>query len=106
MTDGDLPRKGRSGPREALRRRRAAAGRDRRGPVCNGGDPHPLQLHAAYGTVALPLKSATFSVIGRALPAHVRALNDGGHTWALYALAIGATLVAVRRLRLAPPSAR
>ncbi|MFI9650392.1 Na+/H+ antiporter [Streptomyces sp. NPDC052040] len=64
-----------------------------------------LQLHAVYGTVVFLLESVVFSLIGLALPTQVRALGDGGRAWPLYALAVAATLVAVRLLWLAPLSA-
>ncbi|KUN88141.1 Na+/H+ antiporter [Streptomyces griseoruber] len=64
-----------------------------------------LQLHAVYGTVVFLLESVVFSLIGLALPAQVRALGDGDRAWPLYALAVAATLIAVRMLWLAPLSA-
>ncbi|MGW1915637.1 Na+/H+ antiporter [Streptomyces sp. NPDC002076] len=64
-----------------------------------------LQLHAVYGTVVFLLESVVFSLIGLALPSQVRALADGDQAWPLYALAVAATLVAVRLLWLAPLSA-
>ncbi|MGV5032590.1 Na+/H+ antiporter [Streptomyces sp. NRAIS4] len=64
-----------------------------------------LQLHAVYGTVVFLLESVVFSLIGLALPSQVRALADGDRSWPLYALAVAATLVAVRMLWLAPLSA-
>ncbi|MEU6218980.1 Na+/H+ antiporter [Streptomyces sp. NPDC047022] len=64
-----------------------------------------LQLHAVYGTVVFLLESVVFSLIGLALPAQVRALSDGDRAWPLYALAVAATLVAVRLLWLVPLSA-
>ncbi|MCX4671180.1 Na+/H+ antiporter [Streptomyces sp. NBC_01381] len=64
-----------------------------------------LQLHAVYGTVVFLLESVVFSLIGLTLPAQVRALSDGDRLWPLYALAVAATLVAVRMLWLAPLSA-
>ncbi|MFF4060210.1 Na+/H+ antiporter [Streptomyces sp. NPDC001668] len=64
-----------------------------------------LQLHAVYGTVVFLLESVVFSLIGLALPAQVRALDDGDRAWPLYALAVAGTLVAVRLLWLAPLSA-
>ncbi|MFD7878113.1 Na+/H+ antiporter [Streptomyces sp. NPDC059766] len=64
-----------------------------------------LQLHAVYGTVVFLLESVVFSLIGLALPGEVRALSDGDESWPLYALAVAATLVAVRMLWLAPLSA-
>lgn len=64
-----------------------------------------LQLHAVYGTVVFLLESVVFSLIGLALPAQVRALDDGDRAWPLYALAVAATLIAVRLLWLAPLSA-
>ena len=64
-----------------------------------------LQLHAVYGTVIFLLESVVFSLIGLALPAQVRALSDGDRAWPLYALAIAATLIAMRMLWLAPLSA-
>jgi Na+/H+ antiporter len=64
-----------------------------------------LQLHAVYGTVVFLLVSVVFSLIGLALPAQVRALSDGDRAWPLYALAVAATLIAVRLLWLAPLSA-
>ncbi|MGW2209762.1 Na+/H+ antiporter [Streptomyces sp. NPDC001781] len=63
-----------------------------------------LQLHAVYGTVVFLLESVVFSLIGLALPAQVAALADGDRAWPLYALAVAATLVAVRLLWLAPLS--
>lgn len=64
-----------------------------------------LQLHAVYGTVIFLLESVVFSLIGLALPAQVRALSDGDRAWPLYALAVAATLIAMRMLWLAPLSA-
>ncbi|MGJ5754378.1 sodium/proton antiporter (CPA1 family) [Streptomyces puniciscabiei] len=64
-----------------------------------------LQLHAVYGTVVFLLESVVFSLIGLALPSQVRALAHGDRSWPLYALAVAATLVAVRLLWLAPLSA-
>jgi len=64
-----------------------------------------LQLHAVYGTVVFLLESVVFSLIGLALPAQVRALSHGDQKWPLYALAVAATLIAVRLLWLAPLSA-
>ncbi|MGW5280280.1 Na+/H+ antiporter [Streptomyces collinus] len=64
-----------------------------------------LQLHAVYGTVVFLLESVVFSLIGLALPGEVRALADGDRSWPLYAVAVAATLVAVRLLWLAPLSA-
>lgn len=64
-----------------------------------------LQLHAVYGTVVFLLESVVFSLIGLALPAQVQALADGDRAWPLYALAVAATLIAVRLLWLAPLSA-
>ncbi|MGW3414902.1 Na+/H+ antiporter [Streptomyces sp. NPDC000888] len=64
-----------------------------------------LQLHAVYGTVVFLLESVVFSLIGLALPAQVQALDDGDKAWPLYALAVAATLIAVRLLWLAPLSA-
>ncbi|MDT0470073.1 Na+/H+ antiporter [Streptomyces gibsoniae] len=64
-----------------------------------------LQLHAVYGTVVFLLESVVFSLIGLALPSQVRALADGDRSWPFYALAVAATLVAVRLLWLAPLSA-
>jgi Na+/H+ antiporter len=64
-----------------------------------------LQLHAVYGTVVFLLESVVFSLIGLALPAQVKALSDDDRNWPLYALAVAATLIAVRLLWLAPLSA-
>jgi CPA1 family monovalent cation:H+ antiporter len=64
-----------------------------------------LQLHAVYGTVVFLLESVVFSLIGLALPAQVRALSDGDRAWPLYALAVAATLIAMRLVWLAPLSA-
>jgi CPA1 family monovalent cation:H+ antiporter len=64
-----------------------------------------LQLHAVYGTVVFLLESVVFSLIGLALPAQVRALSDADGAWPLYALAVAATLIAMRLLWLAPLSA-
>ncbi|MEU6377423.1 Na+/H+ antiporter [Streptomyces sp. NPDC046909] len=64
-----------------------------------------LQLHAVYGTVVFLLESVVFSLIGLALPAQVRALSDADREWPLYALAVAATLIAVRLLWLVPLSA-
>jgi CPA1 family monovalent cation:H+ antiporter len=63
-----------------------------------------LQLHAVNGTVVFLLESVVFSLIGLILPAQARALS-GDRTWPLYALALTATLIAVRVLWLAPLSA-
>jgi len=67
--------------------------------------PIRLQLHAVYGTVVFLLESVVFSLIGLALPAQVQALSHSHRAWPLYALAVAATLVAVRLLWLAPLSA-
>ncbi|MER7983915.1 Na+/H+ antiporter [Streptomyces sp. NPDC095817] len=64
-----------------------------------------LQLHAVYSTVVFLLESVVFSLIGLALPDQVRALSDSSQAWPLYALAIAATLIAMRLLWLAPLSA-
>jgi len=64
-----------------------------------------LQLHAVYGTVVFLLESVVFSLIGLALPSQVQALADGDRAWPLYALAVAATLIAVRLLWVAPLSA-
>ncbi|GAA0481741.1 Na+/H+ antiporter [Streptomyces olivaceiscleroticus] len=64
-----------------------------------------LQLHAVYGTVVFLLESVVFGLIGLALPGQVQALTDTDGTWPLYALAVAATLVAVRLLWLVPLSA-
>ncbi|MEV0322516.1 Na+/H+ antiporter [Streptomyces sp. NPDC050658] len=67
--------------------------------------PIRLQLHAVYGTLIFLLESVVFSLIGLALPAQVKSLTADDRAWPLYALAVAATLVAVRLLWLAPLSA-
>ncbi|WP_371650717.1 MULTISPECIES: Na+/H+ antiporter [unclassified Streptomyces] len=64
-----------------------------------------LQLHAVYGTVVFLLESVVFSLIGLSLPGLIRELGDGDRLWPLYALALAATLIAVRMLWIFPLSA-
>ncbi|MEV6395460.1 Na+/H+ antiporter [Streptomyces sp. NPDC051907] len=64
-----------------------------------------LQLHAVYGTVVFLLESVVFSLIGLALPTLIRELPEGYGLWPLHALAVAATLVAVRMVWLFPLSA-
>ncbi|MGW1881426.1 Na+/H+ antiporter [Streptomyces sp. NPDC001970] len=64
-----------------------------------------LQLHAVYGTVVFLLESVVFGLIGLALPTLIRELPDEYGMWPLHALAVAATLVAVRMLWLFPLSA-
>ncbi|MFD4322934.1 cation:proton antiporter, partial [Streptomyces sp. NPDC058548] len=64
-----------------------------------------LQLHAVYGTVVFLLESVVFSLIGLALPTLIRELPEGYGLWPLHALAVAATLIAVRMVWLFPLSA-
>ncbi|MFE4869968.1 Na+/H+ antiporter [Streptomyces sp. NPDC056682] len=64
-----------------------------------------LQLDAVYGTVVFLLESVVFSLIGLSLPGLIRELGDGARLWPLYALALAATLIAVRMLWVFPMSA-
>ncbi|MCM2423021.1 Na+/H+ antiporter [Streptomyces sp. RKAG293] len=64
-----------------------------------------LQLHAVYGTVVFLLESVVFSLIGLALPTLISALSDEDRLWPLHAVALAATLVAVRMLWIFPLSA-
>ncbi|MER5929066.1 Na+/H+ antiporter [Streptomyces sp. NPDC002054] len=64
-----------------------------------------LQLHAVNGTLVFLLESVVFSLIGLTLPAQVAALTDADRLWPLYALAVAATLVAIRLLWVLPLSA-
>lgn len=64
-----------------------------------------LQLHAVYGTVVFLLESVVFSLIGLSLPGLVRGLGEADRLWPPYALALAATLIAVRMLWIFPHSA-
>ncbi|WP_322888032.1 cation:proton antiporter [Streptomyces solincola] len=64
-----------------------------------------LQLHAVNGTVLFLLESVVFSLIGLTLAGQVAALGAADRLWPLYALAVAATLVAVRMLLVLPLSA-
>ncbi|MFI6056288.1 Na+/H+ antiporter [Streptomyces violascens] len=64
-----------------------------------------LQLHAVYGTVVFLLESVVFSLIGLSLPGLIRELGNADRLWPLYALALAATLIAVRMLWVFPLSA-
>jgi CPA1 family monovalent cation:H+ antiporter len=63
-----------------------------------------LQLHAVYGTVVFLLESVVFSLIGLQLPTLIRELNHADSLWPLQALAVTATLIAVRALWVFPLS--
>jgi CPA1 family monovalent cation:H+ antiporter len=60
-----------------------------------------LQLHSVYQTVVFLLESVVFALIGLELPAAIRGLSGGG-AWSAQALAVAATLVAVRALWVFP----
>jgi CPA1 family monovalent cation:H+ antiporter len=63
-----------------------------------------LQLNAVYAVVVFLLESVVFSIIGLELPALVRELPGGTGLWPLQALAIAATLIALRVLWMVPVS--
>jgi CPA1 family monovalent cation:H+ antiporter len=63
-----------------------------------------LQLHAVYGTVTFLLESVVFGLIGLALPTLIRQVGGQVPGWVLPALAITATLLAVRALWVFPLS--
>jgi CPA1 family monovalent cation:H+ antiporter len=64
-----------------------------------------LQLHAVYGTVVFLLESVVFALIGLQLPMLIRGLSGTDTWWPLEALAISATLLAVRAVWVFPLSA-
>ncbi|HEX3649997.1 MAG TPA: Na+/H+ antiporter [Pseudonocardiaceae bacterium] len=64
-----------------------------------------LQVDAVYQTVVFLLESVVFGLIGLELPTLVRALSGHGPVWLAQALAITATLLAVRVLWVFPLSA-
>ncbi len=61
-----------------------------------------LQLHSVYQTVVFLLESVVFALIGLELPALIRDLQPGESTWPAQALAIAATLIAVRAVWVFP----
>lgn len=63
-----------------------------------------LQLHAVYDTVVFLLESVVFSLIGLELPGLIRAAGGRTGAWFVQALAITATLLAVRALWVFPLS--
>jgi monovalent cation/hydrogen antiporter len=63
-----------------------------------------LQLHSVYGTVIFLLESVVFSLIGLQLPTLIRALSRTG-AWPAEALAVTATLIAIRMVWVFPLSA-
>ena len=64
-----------------------------------------LQLHAVYGTVVFLLESVVFALIGLELPRLVDEVSGSGASWPLAALAVTATLLAIRALWVFPLSA-
>ena len=64
-----------------------------------------LRLEAVYGTVVFLLESAVFALIGLELPTLVRDLNARDAAWPAAALALAATLLAVRALWVFPLAA-
>jgi len=62
-----------------------------------------LQLHSVYQTVIFLLESVVFSLIGLQLPTLIRDLS-GAEAWPAEALAVTATLVAIRILWVFPLS--
>jgi CPA1 family monovalent cation:H+ antiporter len=64
-----------------------------------------LQVHAVYGTVVFLLESVVFGLIGLQLPTLIREAGASLTEWPLQALAITATLLAVRMLWVFPLSA-
>ena len=63
-----------------------------------------LQLHSVYGTVIFLLESVVFSLIGLQLPTLIRDLSRA-EAWPAEALAVTATLVAIRIVWVFPLSA-
>jgi monovalent cation/hydrogen antiporter len=63
-----------------------------------------LQLHSVYGTVIFLLESVVFSLIGLQLPTLIRDLSRA-EAWPAEALAVTATLIAIRILWVFPLSA-
>ena len=63
-----------------------------------------LQLHAVYDTVVFLLESVVFGLIGLQLPALIRAADVHSWRWAAEAVAVAATLLAVRALWVFPLS--
>jgi len=55
-----------------------------------------LQLHSVYQTVVFLLESVIFALIGLQLPALISDLQSGDSAWPAQAVAIAATLIAVR----------
>ncbi len=64
-----------------------------------------LQLHAVYAVVIFLLESVVFSIVGLELPSLIRELPAGTGLWPLQALAIAATLIALRVVWMLPLSA-
>ncbi|KKD02040.1 hypothetical protein TN53_42755, partial [Streptomyces sp. WM6386] len=69
--------------------------------------PLSWQMALVLGAVLASTDPVAVTALGRrlALPAQVQALSNGDRAWPLYALAVAATLIAVRMLWLAPLSA-
>jgi monovalent cation/hydrogen antiporter len=61
-----------------------------------------LQLHSVYQTVVFLLESVVFALIGLELPALISDLRNGEGAWPAQALAVAATLIAVRALWVFP----
>ena len=61
-----------------------------------------LHLHSVYQTVVFLLESVVFALIGLELPAAISGLAHGKDTWWAQALAVVATLIAVRALWVFP----
>ncbi len=61
-----------------------------------------LQLHSVYQTVVFLLESVVFALIGLELPALISDLQNGESAWPAQALAVAATLIAVRALWVFP----
>lgn len=61
-----------------------------------------LQLHSVYQTVVFLLESVVFALIGLELPVLIRSLQHGEIAWPAQALAVAATLIAVRALWVFP----
>lgn len=64
-----------------------------------------LQIHAVYDVVVFLLESVVFALIGLQLPLLVRDLPPGGRWWPVQALALAATLIAVRLVWMRPTAA-
>jgi Na+/H+ antiporter len=63
-----------------------------------------LHLQAVYGVVVFLLESVVFAIIGLELPTLVRDLPPGSGAWPFQALALAATLIALRVLWVWPLS--